>query len=55
MTPKQFAYWLQGFVELNDAPPTPEQWQAVRDHLALVFEKVTPPSQRRDVLSTRLC
>lgn len=43
MTTDQFAYWLQGFAELNEAPPTPEQWQAIRDHLALVFHKVTPP------------
>jgi hypothetical protein len=42
MTAEQFTYWLQGYAELNDAPPTPEQWQAIRDHLALVFNKVTP-------------
>lgn len=41
----QFAYWLQGFTELQpdlDAP-SPEQWKAIREHLALVFTKVTPP------------
>lgn len=43
MTTDQFAYWLQGFAELNEAPPTPEQWKAIREHLALVFHKVTPP------------
>lgn len=43
MTTEQFAYWLQGFAELNTEPPTAEQWQAIRDHLALVFEKKTPP------------
>jgi hypothetical protein len=43
MTPEQFAYWLQGFVELNgDNLPTEEQWQAVREHLATVFKKITP-------------
>lgn len=42
MTAEQFAYWLQGYAELNDAPPSGEQWQAIRDHLALVFNKVTP-------------
>jgi hypothetical protein len=41
----QFAYWLQGFAELNGAPPTEEQWTAIRDHLGLVFNKVTPPLQ----------
>jgi hypothetical protein len=43
MTTEQFAYWLQGYAELNEAPPSAEQWQAIRDHLALVFVKVTPP------------
>jgi len=42
MTSEQFAYWLQGFAELNDGPPSAEQWQAIRDHLSLVFNKVTP-------------
>lgn len=49
MTSEQFAYWLQGFAELNDGPPSPEQWQAIRDHLQTVFVKVTPtfdPAQR---------
>ncbi len=39
----QFAYWLQGFCELNQEHPTPEQWRSIRDHLSLVFVKVTPP------------
>lgn len=43
MTPEQFCYWLQGRAELDGSPPTPEQWQAIREHLALVFTKVTPP------------
>lgn len=43
MTPEQFAYWLQGFVELNpQAMLTLTQWQVVKDHLALVHRKVTP-------------
>lgn len=45
MTAEQFAYWLQGYAELNDAPPSAEQWQAIRDHLSTVFHKVTPPVQ----------
>lgn len=44
MTSEQFAYWLQGFGELNAGPPTAEQWQSIRDHLAAVFTKVTPPA-----------
>lgn len=42
MQAEQFAYWLQGFVELNGDMPTPEQWQSIKDHLATVFVKVTP-------------
>ena len=44
MTPEQFAYWLQGYAELNEQPPTAEQWQSIREHLATVFHKVTPPA-----------
>lgn len=45
MTPEQFAYWLQGFAELNGGggPPTPAQWAMIREHLQTVFDKVTPP------------
>ncbi len=42
MTPEQFAYWLQGYAELNAEPPSAEQWQSIREHLATVFRKVTP-------------
>lgn len=44
MEAQQFCYWLQGFAELNNGvPPNEMQWKAIRDHLALVFEKKTPP------------
>lgn len=43
MDAPNFAYWLNGFAELNgDTPPTEAQWKSIREHLALVFEKVTP-------------
>lgn len=42
MTAEQFAYWLQGFAELNAERPTPEQWTAINEHLQTVFVKVTP-------------
>lgn len=45
MTAEQFAYWLQGYAELNEEPPTPEQWKSIREHLARVFNKVTPALQ----------
>lgn len=45
MTAEQFAFWLQGFVELSPSmqQPTPEQWKAIGEHLQMVFVKVTPP------------
>jgi hypothetical protein len=47
MTPEQFAYWLQGFTELNPSmeQPTPEQWKSITEHLKTVFVKVTPEVQ----------
>lgn len=44
MTPEQFAYWLQGFAEINgNHPPTLVQWEIISEHLKTVFRKVTPP------------
>lgn len=44
MSPENFVYWLQGRAELlPDQPPTAEEWKMIREHLALVFNKVTPP------------
>ena len=43
MTPEQFAYWLQGFAELNMQTPTTAQWVSIMEHLSTVFKKVTPP------------
>lgn len=43
MTPEQFCYWLQGKAELDPNPPTPEQWDSIREHLSLVFKKETKP------------
>ncbi len=42
MTPEQFAYWLQGFVELHGELPSEEQWKLIKEHLQTVFNKVTP-------------
>ena len=43
MNAEQFAYWLQGFVELNPSPqPSSEQWESIKQHLQTVFIKVTP-------------
>jgi hypothetical protein len=43
MNQQDFCYWLQGFAELNQDAPTPEQWESIKEHLALVFTKVTEP------------
>lgn len=42
MTPEQFAYWLQGYVEISGKQPTESEWQVIKDHLQTVFNKVTP-------------
>ena len=43
MKPEAFVYWLQGFLELeNPKSLNARQTQIVKDHLALVFNKVTP-------------
>jgi len=43
LDPLSFCYWLQGHFELNDTNSLDEvQVQMIRDHLQLVFNKVTP-------------
>lgn len=44
MNSENFVYWLQGYFELlgKDEPLTKVQAQIIKDHLALVFTKVTP-------------
>jgi len=47
MSPEQFTYWLKGFFEISDTNNLSEkQVQIIRDHLNLVFNKVTP--ERKD-------
>jgi hypothetical protein len=47
MNTENFAFWLQGYFELlgKDEPLTKTQVQIIKDHLALVFTKVTPDRQ----------
>lgn len=46
MTPENFVFWLQGFLEISDdvfeKGITPAQARIVQDHLDLVLHKVTP-------------
>lgn len=47
MTPEQFCYWLQGRAELVQQTPTDAEWKSIVEHLETVFEKVTPPVERK--------
>ena len=43
MNEREFCYWLQGLLELSDVKTLDEkQVRIIRDHLTLVFNKVTP-------------
>lgn len=43
MKPIEFVYWLQGYAELDGDRPTPEQWESIKRHIALVLTKVENP------------
>lgn len=43
MDSEKFTYWLKGYFEISDSNNlSPTQVQIIRDHLDLVFTKVTP-------------
>ena len=43
MTEREFIYWLQGFLELEDPKAISErQVEIIKDHIKLVLTKVTP-------------
>ena len=42
MTPENFCYWLQGRIELHRDMITVEEWECIKSHLQLVFNKQTP-------------
>lgn len=48
MTPEQFVYWLQGFVEISKPQERSNEyydvaaWQEIKNHLDLVLTKKTP-------------
>lgn len=53
MSPENFAYWLQGFIELTKGQaPDLAQWKAIKEHLDLVFNKVTPPVDEDNMKAT---
>ena len=50
MTPRDFAYWLQGFFEVADTDDVkPEQIRMIKEHLSLVLTKVTPAMEEPKV------
>jgi len=43
MSEEQFVYWLQGFFEIqNPSTINEKQTEIIKDHLSLVFNKITP-------------
>ena len=42
MTPEQFVYWLQGYMELTEPNDLTQRERIIADHLKEVFEKRTP-------------
>lgn len=45
MTSRDFAYWLQGFFEINNPEAiTPEQTKIIKNHLNMVFKHEIDPS-----------
>lgn len=49
MTSRDFCFWLQGYLELNNEadtpkPLTPKQMQTIANHLGLVFKHEIDPS-----------
>lgn len=54
MTPENFCYWVQGYFEIGNIQSLDSaQVLVVKDHLALVFKKVTPqyPSLDKETAS----
>lgn len=49
MTEREFCYWLQGWFELGAGPEgmSEDQVRVIREHLELVFEKVTPSKEKQ--------
>ena len=50
MNAEQFVYWLNGYLELSGAQDlNAAQVKSVREHLALVLGKVTPPLENPSI------
>jgi hypothetical protein len=50
MTAEHFTYWLQGFFELSDVKTLDQkQVKIIKDHLNLVYNKVTPNREIQNI------
>lgn len=49
MTPEQFTYWLQGYLEVENPKQLGiKETKIIKDHLKTVFKKVTPERDKTD-------
>lgn len=52
MTPENFIYWLQGYIEIGDPKQmSSEQIEIIKDHIALVLKKETPKRAEAPTIS----
>lgn len=55
MTPEEFCRWLKGYVEISGSTTiSPQQWLVIKDHLNLVYNKVTPNRYVEPIKITRI-
>lgn len=56
MTPNEFIYWLHGYFEIENPKSIDERkTQIIKDHLALLFNKVTPDRNKELILENTYC
>lgn len=54
MNPEQFAYWLQGWIELSGGKiPTEHEWNLIVEHLNAVFVKITSELGQDDLIPAK--
>jgi hypothetical protein len=53
MSPAEYVMWISGFMEMKEGPLSEEEVKCIKDHLALVVNKVTPeytPNKRTNLV-----
>jgi hypothetical protein len=53
MTSDFFCAWLQGYVEISGETPTDAQWEMIKEHLGLVFNKITTKPNDKEILKSK--